>query len=148
MSDPIHSTGRGGAGNIGPDPNVYAAGDIVREGVVGEPGHPGGGDYSAGRGGAGNVVPSPRGTPAPAGDGHPPPPAVDEIPETAMREQHPGYENFHTGRGGGGNIHKDKYGGHTSKREQEEAEAKEKQEKAKGGGFMEKAKHAIGMDKK
>jgi len=104
-------------------------------------------------------VPSPRGTPHPSGDGHPPPPVVDripmgsadEIPETAMREQTPGYENYHTGRGGGGNIHKDKYGGHTSKREQEEAEAKEKHEKAekaKGGGFIEKAKHAIGLDKK
>ena len=68
-----------------------------------------------------------------------------------MREQHPGYENFHTGRGGGGNVHKDKYGGHTSQREQDE-ELKRREadtgEKAKGGGFMEKAKHAMGMDKK
>ncbi|KAK5172000.1 uncharacterized protein LTR77_003637 [Saxophila tyrrhenica] len=155
MADEVHSTGRGGAGNIGHDSTVYTDGDIVREGVVGEPGHPGGGDYSSGRGGAGNVVPSPRATPVPEGTAHPPPAVVeagstDAIPEPAMRQQHPGYENFHTGRGGGGNVHKDKFGGHTSKREQEEAEERkaDADKDKKGGGFMEKAKHAMGMDKK
>lgn len=42
------STGRGGAGNIGRDANVYAAGDITREGIEGVSAD---GEYSTGRGG-------------------------------------------------------------------------------------------------
>lgn len=49
---PIHSTGRGGAGNIGPDANTYVDGDIVREGQQGVSNAP---EYSAGRGGAGTL---------------------------------------------------------------------------------------------
>lgn len=51
-----------------------------------------------------------------------------------------GHENFHTGRGGGGNVHKEKYGGHSSRREMEEAEGKE------GGkeGVVEKVKGLFG----
>ncbi len=133
---------------------MYVEGEITREGVIGQPGHLQGGDYSAGRGGAGNMVPSPRtGTPVSVKGGRqPPPPAPvgtsiessDAIPETAMREQHPGYDKFHTGRGGGGNIHKDKYGGHSTKKEQEEAE---KTKEGKSDGFMAKVKHALGGNK-
>ncbi|KAF2118110.1 hypothetical protein BDV96DRAFT_596983 [Lophiotrema nucula] len=103
MSDqPIHSTGRGGAGNIGPDTTVYTDGGIIREGIQGESDD---GNYSAGRGGAGNIAKSPRVGPADS-----PRRSMDYIPETALRE---GQENFHTGRGGGGNVHKEKYGGHS-----------------------------------
>jgi len=49
-----------------------------------------------------------------------------------------GYENFHTGRGGQGNIHKDKYGGHSSSREES---------RGRGEGIVEKMKHVVGMDK-
>lgn len=61
--------------------------------------------------------------------------ADDVIPEPAMKagEQ---YADFHTGRGGEGNIHRDKYGGH-SKPQHEKKE-----------GLLDKAKHAIGLDKK
>ena len=52
---PLHSTGRGGAGNIGHDENTYVDGSIVREGAVGESDVP---EYSAGRGGAGKLFPS------------------------------------------------------------------------------------------
>ncbi|KAK3720813.1 hypothetical protein LTR37_003476 [Vermiconidia calcicola] len=130
--DQIHSTGRGGAGNIGPGEGVYVDSGIVHEGVVGQPGHPGGGEYSAGRGGAGNIVSSPK---VGATSGGPPVDASDSIPEPAMREKNSKYDNFHTGRGGEGNVYRDKYGGH-SKPPKEEKE-----------GFMEKAKHAVGMDK-
>ncbi len=44
-NDPIASTGRGGAGNIGPDDKIYTDGEIVREGPVGDQGD---GAYSAG----------------------------------------------------------------------------------------------------
>jgi len=101
MSAPIHSGGRGGAGNIGPETAEYVDGAIVREGVQGI--HPEG-EYSAARGGAGNMV-------------KPPADAVrqgsqDVIPDVnkVLAE---GHEDFHTGRGGGGNVHKEKYGGHT-----------------------------------
>ncbi|KAF2403729.1 hypothetical protein EJ06DRAFT_470931 [Trichodelitschia bisporula] len=105
MSDaPIHSTGRGGEGNIGPDPNVYADGGIIREGFQGVSPE---GEYSSGRGGAGNIVASPKLGPT---EGRR---STDVIPETALRTDE-GHENFHTGRGGGGNVHKEKYGGHTT----------------------------------
>lgn len=46
MADGVHSTGRGGAGNIGKDDNtLYTDGGIVREGVVGESSKP---EYSSG----------------------------------------------------------------------------------------------------
>lgn len=51
-----------------------------------------------------------------------------------------GYENFHTGRGGQGNVHKDKYGGHSSGREQSRS-------RDRGEALVDKVKHAIGLDK-
>lgn len=100
----IHSTGRGGAGNIGPDDTVYTDGGIVREGIQGLSPE---GDYSTGRGGAGNISKSPRVGPQDVGEGRR---SVDYVPETALREQQ---KEFHTGRGGSGNVHKEKYGGHS-----------------------------------
>lgn len=104
----------------------------MREGVVGKPSHPGGGEYSAGRGGVGNMVDSPK--VAPAGG------SVEAIPETATKDGP--YENYHTGRAGAGNVHRDKYGGHSKPQKKEQEERKD------SGGLMEKAKHAVGMDKK
>ncbi|KAK3669842.1 hypothetical protein LTR78_010300 [Recurvomyces mirabilis] len=125
MPEQLHSTGRGGAGNIGEDTTQYVDGGITREGVLGESSR---GEYSAGRGGAGNMIESPRtGTPV----AH----SQDVVTEPSMRTAE-GHENFHTGRGGGGNVHKDKYGGHSH---------------AQGGeqsNIVDKAKHALGMDKK
>ena len=76
------------------------------------------------------MVPSPKVAPADQ------PGSAEAIPEPAMKagEQYPDY---HTGRGGGGNVHRDKYGGH-SKPQHEKHE----------GGFLDKAKHAMGLDKK
>ena len=65
----------------------------------------------------------------------------DAVPETATRSAE-GYENFHTGRGGGGNIHKDKYGGHSSLREQQDADGAPKE------SLLDKVKGAIGLDHK
>lgn len=45
--------------------------------------------------------------------------------------------DFHTGRGGEGNIHRAKYGGHS----------KPQKEHGEGHGLVEKAKHAVGLDK-
>merc|ERR1711881_625022 len=92
----IHSTGRGGQGNIGPDTTQYTDGGIVREGVAGESAD---GEYSSGRGGAGNIGGATGGR------------ASQEVvpPESEVKPQ----DDFHTGRGGGGNVHKEKYGGHT-----------------------------------
>lgn len=129
-----------GAGNIGEDNTLYVDGEIVHEGTAGESGR-GQGEYSAGRGGAGNIVPSPRGSPAP-GRGPSAPPAErrsqDVVPEPAMKagEQ---YENFHTGRGGEGNIHRDKYGGHSHP---------QKEKKEGHESLIDKAKHAMGLDRK
>ena len=142
--DKYHSTGRGGwslssfvphnpssnnfagAGNIGPGEGIYVDSEIVREGPLGESGRPNQEEYSAGRGGAGNMVPSPRnGSPVPS---------QDVIPETATKEK---YDNFHTGRGGQGNVHKDKYDGHSKPPKSERRES-----------FVEKAKHAVGLDGK
>jgi len=101
---PIHSTGRGGAGNVGPDPVEYADAGIVREGVQGVSGEP---EYSSGRGGAGNIVDSPK-----VGAIDPRRSSQDVIPEASLRPAE-GHEDFHTGRGGQGNVHKEKYGGHS-----------------------------------
>ncbi|KAF1959121.1 hypothetical protein CC80DRAFT_320674 [Byssothecium circinans] len=119
---PIHSTGRGGAGNIGPDSTVYSDGSIVREGIQGESE----GDYSTGRGGAGNIAKSPQVRPS----DHNPRHSQDYIPEQNLRQ---GQENFHTGRGGEGNVHKEKYGGHSHSSERK--------------GLGEKVKHALHLDK-
>ncbi|KAF2217423.1 hypothetical protein CERZMDRAFT_54900 [Cercospora zeae-maydis SCOH1-5] len=140
---PIHSTGRGGAGNIGPDANTYIDADIVREGQVGVSNQP---EYSAGRGGAGNIV-HPASGPGSASE--------EIIPESATRNVGPGdgYDNFHTGRGGQGNVYKEKYGGHSTKKEQIAAEARNSPKVGptthkEGGGLLEKVKHAVGLDNK
>lgn len=88
MSGELHSTGRGGAGNISSDPTTYTDGGIVREGPVGDQGD---GAYSAGRGGAGNInSPHVKPVKGQAGD-------ADVVPETAVRQPGAGYENYHTG---------------------------------------------------
>ncbi|KAF2088268.1 hypothetical protein K490DRAFT_56274 [Saccharata proteae CBS 121410] len=117
-NDPLVSTGRGGAGNIGHDPNVYTDGSIVREGFTGEP-SAGEKEYSTGRGGAGNIRDSPQPQSA---VGHDRRGSADVIPETALRTGGGDYENYHTGRGGEGNIHKDKYGGHSHSQEKKDKE--------------------------
>ncbi|KAL1643291.1 hypothetical protein SLS58_004962 [Diplodia intermedia] len=155
-TDPIVSTGRGGAGNIGRDPTVYTDGEIVREGIQGEPERPGK-DYSTGRGGAGNIG-SPRLAPQIGSTGnhnhnHSNPqsgsasPAAraalqgqDVVPETALRQPGAGYENFHTGRGGEGNVHRGEYGGHSSPQP-------ERQEGGGGGGAA-AAAHKEGLGEK
>ncbi|KAE9965925.1 hypothetical protein EG328_009302 [Venturia inaequalis] len=104
MAEPVHSTGRGGAGNAGRDTGVsYTDAGIKREGVQG---HSVDGEFSSGRGGAGNMVESPRVGAVGARRG-----SQDIIPDQNLVEGQP---DFHTGRGGGGNIHREKYGGHTS----------------------------------
>ncbi|KAF2650208.1 hypothetical protein K491DRAFT_609257 [Lophiostoma macrostomum CBS 122681] len=120
---PIHSTGRGGAGNIGPDEHVYTDGGITREGVQGQS-HDG--EFSTGRGGAGNIGRSPQLAAQDQARR-----SQDFIPETSLRE---GQENFHTGRGGEGNIHKEKYGGHSHSPERK--------------GLGDKVKHALHLDGK
>jgi len=146
---PIHSTGRGGAGNIGSDPDAtYVDGDIVREGVAGEPENPGR-DYSAGRGGAGNIIPPARTgasarnasashdtLPPPAGQ-QPQQPQHDFVPETATRTSRS--SDYHTGRGGEGNVHRDMYGGHSSPQKEHRGSGKVEE-------LVEKAKHAIGLN--
>ncbi|KAI9723149.1 MAG: hypothetical protein M1828_004252 [Chrysothrix sp. TS-e1954] len=134
MSENIHSTGRGGTGNIGPDDSVYTDGEIVREGPEGK--SAAGSDFSTGRGGQGNI----------ADEG----PAVrqarvdeDVVPEPAMREGE--YSEYHTGRGGGGNVHKEKYGGHSSAEEQ--ARAEKEKETGHKEGLVGKMKQKLGMDK-
>ncbi|OJD29829.1 uncharacterized protein BKCO1_7100041 [Diplodia corticola] len=166
-TDPIVSTGRGGAGNIGRDPTVYTDGEIVREGIQGEPERPGK-DYSTGRGGAGNIG-SPRLSPQPnnannagasatsqTGTASPATRAAlqqqqqaggggsDVIPETALRQPGAGYENFHTGRGGEGNVHREKYGGHSSPQPGSGSGGEGRQE---GGGLGEKVKSLFHKDK-
>ncbi|KAF2739342.1 hypothetical protein EJ04DRAFT_357627 [Polyplosphaeria fusca] len=121
--NPIHSTGRGGAGNIGPDSTVYTDGGITREGLAG---HSDDGPYHGGRGGAGNIGKSPRLDAADEGRR-----SADYIPENSLR---PGQENYHTGRGGGGNVHKEKYDGHSHSPEHE--------------GIKDKVKHALHLDGK
>lgn len=116
-----------GAGNIGADPNTYVDGDIVREGTPQE-----GGEYRGGRGGAGNTAVASAGAGHSANSGAR---AEDVVPEPAFRSAE-GHENFHTGRGGEGNVHRDQFGGHSH----DHSGHKE--------GLLEKAKHAIGLDKK
>ncbi|KAI4743997.1 hypothetical protein E4T50_05600 [Aureobasidium sp. EXF-12298] len=130
MADGIHSTGRGGAGNIGRDDTLYTDGNIVREGYVGESSKP---EYSSG---AGNIVDSPRVGPV-GGNGSA---SEDVIPEPAMRNAGGGYDNFHTGRGGEGNIYKEKYGGHSAAPAQE----KEKDNKQDKESLGDKVKHLFG----
>ncbi|KAF3046645.1 hypothetical protein E8E12_011395 [Didymella heteroderae] len=101
---PIHSTGRGGAGNIGRDDTVYADGAITREGPQGE--GPTLSEFSTGRGGAGNMGKSPRLGPQDIS----PRRSTDVVPELATREAQ---DEFHTGRGGAGNVYKEKHGGHS-----------------------------------
>lgn len=79
---------RTGAGNIGPDTNVYTDGGIVREGVQGESVE---GDFSTGRGGAGNIGKSPRLGPQTERNERR---SVDMVPEVDVRE---GQDEFHTG---------------------------------------------------
>lgn len=102
-TNPIHSTGRGGAGNIGVDDNVYADGGIIREGPQGTANVEG----STGRGGAGNIGKSPNLGPQSDVQGRQ---SVDFVPEISTREAQ---DEFHTGRGGAGNVYKEKHGGHT-----------------------------------
>lgn len=90
--------------------------------------------YLLQRGGAGNIKHEMDGSKAERRD--------DEIvPETNLREGGGDYANYHTGRGGQGNVHKDKFGGHSTKKEQEEAEDAEKK------GLGEKVKKALRMEK-
>ena len=102
-TNPIHSTGRGGAGNIGPDATVYTDGGVVREGIHGESVD---GDFSTGRGGAGNIGKSPRIEPQTVEGRR----SFDKIPDINQRNAQ---DEFHTGRGGAGNVYKEKHGGHT-----------------------------------
>lgn len=83
----LHSTGRGGAGNIGKDPVAYTDGSIVREGVAGQAAGPG--EYSTGRGGVGNMSGDPANS---TQDGRRT--DADHVPEPSMREHQ---EVFHTG---------------------------------------------------
>ncbi|KAL9088971.1 MAG: hypothetical protein Q9159_002774 [Coniocarpon cinnabarinum] len=132
---------RGGAGNIGLDENEYADGSIVREGPAGQSGT--GAEYSTGRGGAGNIsdTPSPRPAPQRLDD--------EVVPEVATRVDAKGdYANFHTGRGGQGNIYKEKYGGHSTRKEQDEAERRKlTREGSASEGVGDKVKRALGVDK-
>ncbi|KAF3001209.1 hypothetical protein E8E13_001366 [Curvularia kusanoi] len=124
---PIHSTGRGGAGNIGHDDTVYADGAILREGTAGESTT---NEFSTGRGGAGNMGRSPRLTPQDVGSPRiSPRHSTDVVPELATREAQ---DEFHTGRGGAGNVYKEKHGGHS---------------KAPGQGIGDKIKQVLHLDK-
>ncbi|KAF1840603.1 uncharacterized protein K460DRAFT_371809 [Cucurbitaria berberidis CBS 394.84] len=124
-TQPIHSTGRGGAGNIGPDSALYTDGGLVREGVQGESVD---GDFSTGRGGAGNIGKSPRLGPQPSEGRR----SVDLVPEINTREPQ---DEFHTGRGGAGNVYKEKYGGHSSP-------------DGRKPGLTDKVKHVLHLDGK
>ncbi|KAK7542825.1 uncharacterized protein J3D65DRAFT_615085 [Phyllosticta citribraziliensis] len=155
-NDPIVSTGRGGAGNIGHDPHVYTDGAIVREGVQGESSEP---EYSTGRGGAGNISTPRHGTPDPHAHVHHPAAdpssagrrSTDVIPEPALRQPGPDYANYHTGRGGEGNIHREKYGGHSGPQKEDKEKHHhhdEKEGEGEGGkkGLGEKVKHLLHID--
>jgi len=80
-------------------------------------------------------------------------PSEEIVPESATRIGGADYDNFHTGRGGQGNIHKEKYGGHSSAKEQDAAIAKNSPKNSPHVGaqkesILEKVKHAVGLDKK
>ncbi|KAL9113414.1 MAG: hypothetical protein Q9227_002455 [Pyrenula ochraceoflavens] len=103
MSDnqhqPMHSTGRGGQGNIGPGEGDYIDTGITREGLAGDQGA---GPYSSGRGGAGNIGGTPRsGSPAVGSQKRSDQEYANEADvRPSMKEDH------HFGRGGAGNeIH-------------------------------------------
>ncbi|KAH6638008.1 hypothetical protein C7974DRAFT_411456 [Boeremia exigua] len=123
---PLHSTGRGGAGNIGHDDTVYADGAITREGLAGESVA---NEFSTGRGGAGNIGKSPRLGPQVV-DGDSPRRSTDVVPELATREAQ---DEFHTGRGGAGNVFKEKHGGHSKSPDRQ--------------GLGDKIKHVLHLDK-
>ncbi|KAF2754317.1 hypothetical protein EJ05DRAFT_479834 [Pseudovirgaria hyperparasitica] len=132
-TDPLVSTGRGGAGNIGKsDGTEYADGSIVRENIsdtITEP-------HSGGRGGFGNIHTPTKGTPklgATQRDD------AEIVPETALK--HGEYENYHTGRGGEGNVHKEKYGGHS------QAQKEHKTTEEGKSSIADKVKHALHLDK-
>ncbi|PNS20177.1 hypothetical protein CAC42_5627 [Sphaceloma murrayae] len=126
MSD-IHSTGRGGAGNIGHDASTYADGGIVHEGVYGESK---GVEYSAGRGGAGNIGKSPSMRPTEGGAVSDRKLEDDVVPETAVRGQDQGA--YYTGRGGQGNAHKMAEGQDVKNGAGKEGLAHKVEEKVKG----------------
>lgn len=110
-----------GAANIRPDDTPYVDGGIVREGPEGDQGD---GKYSAGRGGQGNIGGKPMD--GVEGSVHAPH-DTDMVPETALRVEKE--QSHHVGRGGMGNelhVH----------------------EKKEGGGFVDKIKQALHLDKK
>ncbi|KAF2132685.1 hypothetical protein P153DRAFT_363972 [Dothidotthia symphoricarpi CBS 119687] len=125
MSEPISSTGRGGAGNIGHDPRVYIDGGITRQGPTVPETE---GTLSTGRGGAGNIG-SPKLMPADHDRGRRI--SSDNIPGAATMEAQ---DEFHTGRGGAGNIYKEKYGGHSQSPDRK--------------GLGDKIKQALHLEKK
>ncbi|KAF3919477.1 hypothetical protein ABW20_dc0100133 [Dactylellina cionopaga] len=88
LDAPTASHGRGGAGNITPDPTEYTDGGIVRAATPS-------GNFSTGRGGGGNLAHSDA-----KEEAH------DVVPENAQRDEpHPTEgHGISTGRGGGGNI--------------------------------------------
>lgn len=94
-------------------------------------------EYLGGRGGAGNFA---AGTGAKPAGGAAAPTSEDVIPEPAFRSAE-GYENFHTGRGGQGNVHRAEFGGHSNAQSEHKGEHKHE-------NILDKAKHAIGLDKK
>ena len=107
-----------GAGNVSDDTGLAGASEILKEGV---PNEARAGEFSSGRGGAGNIVDAQH--------------IAKEVDPVA-----PAQANFHTGRGGEGNIHIDKYGGHSKP-------PKDKESKDHKESLLDKAKHAIGLDK-
>jgi hypothetical protein len=124
--DAIVSHGRGGMGNINPDPTRYVDGEIVRQGPVGDQGD---GAYSAGRGGAGNIG-SPHLLPTTLGKAH----DLEVVPDTAIRKSADG--DYHTGRGGLGNVHLDE-----ATKEKEEEEKTEKRKSSPHEGLADKLKN-------
>ena len=80
-------------------------------------------------------------------------PSEEIVPESATRAAGGDYSDFHTGRGGQGNIHKEKYGGHSTLKEQDAANLRNSPKNSPKVGaqkesMLEKVKHAVGLDKK
>ncbi|OJJ79900.1 DUF3602 domain-containing protein [Aspergillus glaucus CBS 516.65] len=129
-NEPIVSHGRGGKGNIAPDPTPYVDAAIVREGPYGDQGD---GAYSAGRGGAGNI-----------NSQHVPP--TSNVPHDAVVVPEPaivpasGEGDFHVGRGGQGNVYLDK-------EHAKEKEEKKEERKRVGMSLLDKVKHLFGFGK-
>jgi len=139
-STDIHSTGRGGAGNIGASEGVYVDGNIVREGVSGGSRT---GEYSSGRGGLGNMVQPLQTT----GSDGPNSTSTEIIPESAMHHvtgNHE-HENYHYGRGGVGNVHHDSAATSTTGSHHHQSHHSPR---LQAENILEKAKHAVGLDKK